>query len=129
MESDSVSFTGVSGFMIHGMFGELVIPVVALLFVVVSLFAKIPGGIKWALFTLAATIVQVVLGILAHGMPALGMLHGAFALVLFGVAITAAVRVRRLREGGYGRTMSHGQWSRLCLGQRPTSASVARCQV
>ena len=36
---------------------------------------------------------QVALGLLSHSVPALGALHGIVALVLFGVAVTAAMRV------------------------------------
>ena len=56
-------------------------------------FAKIPGGIVWALITLGTVVVQVLLGLSAHALPALGMLHGIVALALFGVALTAAQRV------------------------------------
>jgi hypothetical protein len=93
MESESTGFTGEAGLAVHGIFGTLVIPVVALLFVVCALFAKLSGGVKWALITLATVVVQVVLGIAAHSVPALGMLHGIVALALFGVAVTAAMRV------------------------------------
>jgi len=38
--------------------------------------------------------VQVGLGIFAHGIPQLGILHGIVALVLFGAAIMAGMRAR-----------------------------------
>jgi heme A synthase len=96
MESDTVHFTGGGGLAVHGIVGSAVVPLVALLFVVLALFAKVPGGVKWALITFATVVVQVVLGIAAHSVPALGMLHGLVALALFGVAITAAMRVSRV---------------------------------
>lgn len=95
MESDTTSFTGVTGLAVHGIFGTMVIPVIALLFVIVALFAKLPGGVTWALITFATVVVQVVLGLAAHSVPALGMLHGIVALALFGVAVTAAMRASR----------------------------------
>lgn len=95
MESVTTSFTGDVGLAIHGIFGTIVIPVVALLFVVCALFAKIAGGVRWALITLATVVVQVALGLAAHSVPILGLLHGIVALVLFGVAVTAAMRVRK----------------------------------
>jgi hypothetical protein len=92
-ESD-IEFPGVVGFMIHGMFGTLVIPVVALLLLVSSFFAKTAGAVKWALIVFVTTAVQVALGIFAHGIPQLGILHGIVALVLFGAAIMAGMRAR-----------------------------------
>ena len=50
---------------------------------------------KWALITFATVVVQVVLGLAAHSVPLLGLLHGIVALVLFGVAVTAAMRVTK----------------------------------
>lgn len=93
MESDSTSFTGLGGLMAHGMNGMMIIPALALLFLIVSFFAKVPGGVKWAAFTLLAVVVQVTLGLTAHSVPQLGFLHGINALVLFGVAVTAGRRV------------------------------------
>jgi hypothetical protein len=92
-ESD-IDFPGVVGFMILGMFGTLVIPVVALLLLVSSFFAKTAGAVKWALIVFVTTAVQVALGIFAHGIPQLGILHGIVALVLFGAAIMAGMRAR-----------------------------------
>lgn len=100
MESDTTSFTGVAGLAVHGIFGTMVIPIVALLFIVCALFAKIPGGVKWALITFATVVVQVVLGLAAHSVPILGLLHGIVALVLFGVAVDAAMRVGRVVAAG-----------------------------
>jgi hypothetical protein len=95
MESEDTKFTGVLGFAIHGMNGTMLIPLVTLVFLVVSFFAKVPGGLKWAGFVVLAVVVQVLLGMFAHGAPALGLLHGANALVLFGLAVTAGRRVGR----------------------------------
>lgn len=92
----SVSFPGVVGFMIHGMFGTLVIPVVALLLLVSSFFAKTAGAVRWGVIVFVTTAVQVVLGMAAHGLPQLGILHGIIALVLFGAAVMAAMQTRRV---------------------------------
>lgn len=93
--AQNASFTGDIGFMLHHIGGTYLIPLAGLLLVICSFFAKIPGGIKWALFVLAAIIVQYAMGLFAFGAPVLGLLHGLNALVLFGVAVTAAMRVRR----------------------------------
>ncbi len=79
--------------MVHGMNGTMLIPLIALVFMIVSFFAKIPGGVKWAGFVLLAVVVQVLLGMFAHEVPSLGILHGVNALVLFGLAVMAGKRV------------------------------------
>lgn len=95
MESDTLSFPGVIGFMLHGMSGIMIIPALALLLVIMSFFAKVPGGIKWALFVLGAVVVQAALGIFSHSLTQLSILHGVNALILFGLALTAGLRVSR----------------------------------
>jgi len=95
MESEDTDFTGVVGFMIHGMNGMMLIPLVALVLLIVSFFAKMPGAVKWAAFVLLSVVVQVLLGMFGHDAPALGALHGLNALILFGLAVTAGMRVRR----------------------------------
>jgi hypothetical protein len=62
-------------------------------FLVVSFFAKIPGGVTWAALVFLAVVVQVALGLFAHALVGLGILHGANALVLFGLAVMAGKRV------------------------------------
>ena len=85
---------GYAGFSLHGTVGMMVLPAIALLFVISSFFAKVPGGIKWALIVFGVTVLQVALGLFSHAVPGLGWLHGANALILFGTAVTAAMRVR-----------------------------------
>ena len=67
----------------------------ALALLIVSFFAKIPQGVRWALYVLIATIVQIALGVLSHLWAGIGALHGAAALVLFGVAVMAVMRSRK----------------------------------
>jgi heme A synthase len=86
---------GYAGFSTHGTVGIMVLPAIALLFLISSFFAKVPGGIKWALIVFGVTVLQVALGLFSHAVAGLGWLHGANALVLFGTAVTAAMRVRR----------------------------------
>jgi hypothetical protein len=85
---------GYTGFTVHAAAGIGIVPLIALLLLVSSFFAKVPGGIKWALIVFGVTVVQVALGLFAHSLAGLGWLHGANALILFGVAVTAAMRVR-----------------------------------
>lgn len=92
IESEEILFPEVVGFIVHGMNGTMLIPLIALLLLIVSFFAKVPGGVKWAGLVLLAVVVQVLLGMFAHGLPFLGMLHGINALILFTLALVAARR-------------------------------------
>ena len=92
MESESTGFTEEVGFMIHGINGQMIVPLIALLLLISSFFAKIPGGVLWAGLVLATVVVQTLLGIFGHGMPILGLVHGIVAFVLFTLAVIAARR-------------------------------------
>lgn len=87
---------GYTGFNVHGTVGMMVMPVIILLFLISSFFAKVPGGVRWALFVLLAGIVQIALGLFSHAIAGLGWLHGANALVLFALAVMAGMRERRV---------------------------------
>jgi hypothetical protein len=93
-ESDDLDFDGVVGFMIHGMNGMMLIPLVALVFFIVSFFAKVPGGVARAGIVLGLVVLQVALGIFGHEIPALGGLHGINALILFSAAVMAGIRAK-----------------------------------
>ena len=98
MFEGDLTFTGVAGMMFHGMNGMMVIPALALIFLIFSFFAKVPGGAKWAAFVLLAVVVQVTLGLFGHSNPYFGMLHGFNALILFSVAVMAGKRVSRVTK-------------------------------
>lgn len=93
MESDSTKFTGDLGFMVHGLDGQFVIPAVALVLLIISFFAKIPGGSKWAAFILLDVVVQIAFAFTAFGAPVVGMFHGLNALLLAWLGFTAGRRV------------------------------------
>ena len=84
---------GYTGFSWHATGGIFVISVISLLFLISSFFAKVPGGIRWALIVLGVTVLQVALGLFSHSVAGLGWLHGINALVLFGTAMMAGLRV------------------------------------
>ena len=97
-------FTAEWGFAIHMFFvGLLLIPLTSLLLLIVSFFAKVPGGVKWAGFTLLAIIVQVVLGLISFSIGGLGALHGINAFVVFGVAAYTSRRVALAEDATAGR--------------------------
>jgi hypothetical protein len=95
---DEAAFaTGVPGtgaYMFHALFAGVVL-LASLAMLVTSFFAKIPQGVMWAVIVLVCTVVQIALGTLSHMLAAIGVVHGAVALVLFGVAVMAAMRARR----------------------------------
>jgi len=92
-ENEIPDFTGSIGLTLHGIFGTMVIPLLAIILLVLSFFAKIPGGSKWAGFVLLAVVVQATLGIFGHEVAISGLLHGLNAFVLFSVALFAGRRV------------------------------------
>ena len=94
MESEDNPFPEVVGFIVHGINGTFVIPGIALLLVITSFFTKTRGAIKWAVIVFALVVVQGQLGFLGHEIPAVGLLHGLTALVLFGTALYAGRRMR-----------------------------------
>lgn len=95
-DSNSTSFHGLGGFILHGINGEMVIPLLALLLLISSFFAKVPRGILFAGLILLDIVVQVFLGITAHAVPALGILHAPNAFVIFGLAVTAMMKARHV---------------------------------
>ena len=86
------SFSGSFGFPVHAINGEMIIPLLAIILLIVSFFAKVPGGTRWALYIFGVIIVQVVLGVSQGDVPYLGILHGANAFVLAVVAAWAGRR-------------------------------------
>jgi hypothetical protein len=97
VDSGALTFTGEddqynAGHMLHSI-GGMLIPALSLALLVVSFFAKIPGGIKWAAIVFGVAVLQVVLGVTAFELPAVGLLHGMNALALAVVADLAGRRV------------------------------------
>lgn len=89
-EDNPPDFQGSFGFAIHGILGGMVLPVIALAFLVIAFFAKVPGGVKWAAIVLGSVILQLVLGYAGFDAPILGLVHGLNAFALFSLAIVAA---------------------------------------
>jgi hypothetical protein len=75
-----------AGQTLHSVVGMMIIPALALVLLIVSFFAGIPGGIQIAVLVLGLVVAQVVLGLVSFPVPWLGLLHGINAFVLAGVA-------------------------------------------
>jgi len=86
------NFTGSFGFPIHAINGEMLIPLLAIALLIVSFFAGVAGGTRWALYIVGLIVLQVVLGVSQGNVPYLGLLHGANAFAILIVAILAARR-------------------------------------
>ena len=85
---------GTGAFLFHALNGAVFL-LLALVLLIVSFFAKIPQGVRWAVIVLVATVLQIALGTLSRLLAPIGAIHGAVALVLFGVAVMAAMRARK----------------------------------
>ena len=79
----------------HGLFGMMVIPLLAIVLLIVSFFAHIRGGVKWAGIVLGLVVLQVVLAFTSFGIPAVGALHGLNAFAVLFAADYAARRVSK----------------------------------
>lgn len=88
---ESMGGSGI-GFAIHGIVGQMVIPLVALALMVVAFLARevVPESLKWAGMMLGSVVVQVVIGMLGQDLPFLGVIHGVLALAIFGLGLRVA---------------------------------------
>ena len=93
--AESETYGGSGGAMVHHI-GASLISLLVLVLLVFSFFARIPGGVKWALILLGAMVLQWAFAILAYSIPATGFLHAANALIVFSVAGMTGARVRRV---------------------------------
>lgn len=75
---------GITGFIVHSVVGQMVIPLLAIALLVVALIGKV--GIRWSAWLLVAVLVQVFLGYTSFGLPGLGVIHGINAFVVLGLA-------------------------------------------
>lgn len=115
--SDSATNLGQN---LHGIGGTLVIPILALLFLIASFFVRVPGTVKWAALVLALVALQITLAFLAFSVPALGALHGMNALAILATS-TSAYAGRRV-----SRTAPHDVSGAQTPAERAETRSRAR---
>jgi hypothetical protein len=89
------NYDGNIGHTLHGQFGMTVIPIIALLLLIVSFFAHVAGGVKWALYVVGLVALQIALAFVSFGAPVVGLLHGLNAFALAAVAGIASRRAAR----------------------------------
>jgi heme A synthase len=92
LDAESAEFPGVGGFATHAINGTMIIPILVLLLLIVSFFAKVPGGVRSAVIVLVLVAVQVFLGIFSHSVPYVIVLHVLNAFAIMGVAAMAGRR-------------------------------------
>ncbi len=122
IESENPQIGGITGFKLHQLVGVTVLPLVAVLLLISSFFARIPGGIRWGLIVFVTTLAQSLLGIYAHHTARVGWLHGGVALVLFICASFAALRVDRAlasKHAGEPVPAAHRPLTGHSIGVRP----------
>lgn len=78
---------------VHGI-GGMAIGGVVLILLIVSFFAKVPGGVKFAAGLVGLVVVQIALATISFSIPALGVLHALNAMAIAGIAETAARRAK-----------------------------------
>ena len=84
------------GFLAHSIGGNAIV-LIALILLIVSFFAHIPGGVKWAGITFGVAVLQYALVIVSFPVPILGLLHGINA---FALAAAASITMRKARLAG-----------------------------
>jgi hypothetical protein len=98
LTKDTDSFPGMTSLVIHGVNGMMVIPALAIAFLVVAVLSRVPGAAKVGGILLGMILVQVMLGIIGQSVPFLALLHGILALGIFGYAAMAGVRASRMEN-------------------------------
>ena len=86
--------SGDIGFALHNV-GAMAAAAVAVALLVVSFFAKIPGGVKWAAIVFGDVVLQWVLAFVSFAAWSVGALHALNAFALFGLGMVAAQRATR----------------------------------
>ena len=89
------TFTGSIGHFVHAFInGQMVLPLVALLLLIVSFFAKVPKGVAIAVGIVVLVVLQILSGIQAGHIPYLGLWHGLGAFLILGAAMAAVISVK-----------------------------------
>lgn len=96
LEAFQAGGVGELGFLVHGLVGGVVIPLLAVALLVSSFFARTRGATRWAAIVLGLVALQVTLGFSITDVPYLGIIHGANALAVVAAGSVAALRVRRM---------------------------------
>ena len=77
------TFDGVAGFIVHGINGEIAVPVLGLALLIIAFLVKSTVAVRKAAVLFGLIVIQVLLGLVAHSVPILGALHGIVAIGIF----------------------------------------------
>lgn len=91
-DSSKPHFTGIGGLALHTINGVLLIPLIALVLLIVSFFAKVPGGSRRAGILVGLVVLQIVLGFALHSVPFVSLLHVLNAFGILALAFIAGYR-------------------------------------
>jgi len=100
-EANPPTFEGSLGSFFHFfVFGTVLIPLLGLILLIISFFAKVPRGPMLAGIVVVTIVVQYLLGTFASstGTPLLSLLHGLNAFFIFGAAVAAARAAKSVAE-------------------------------
>ena len=100
-EANPPTFEGSLGSFLHFfIIGGVLIPLLGLILLIISFFAKVPRGPMLAGIVVVAIVVQYLLGTFSAstGTPLLSLLHGLNAFVVFGAAVAAARAAKSVAE-------------------------------
>jgi hypothetical protein len=89
IDSDSPDFPGAGGFATHFINGTTIIPLIVLLLLIVSFFAKVPRGVRTAAILFGLVVLQIFLGIFSHEIPFVVVLHVLNAFGILGMSLAA----------------------------------------
>lgn len=98
------TFDGAIGHFLHavvvgGSGGVGLIPLLGLILLIVSFFAKVPRGVVLAVAIFVSIAVQILAGMFAEPeQPLLGLVHGLNAFILFGLALFASRSAKEAAE-------------------------------
>lgn len=98
VETRQAPFVGELGFILHGLVGAGLIPLLAIALLVISFFVHTRGARFWAAITFGLVVVQVTLGFAIIALPYVGLIHGANALAIVAASSVAALRVSSARR-------------------------------
>jgi hypothetical protein len=89
IDDEDLHFQGVGGFAIHGMNGMMIIPLIAIIFLIVSLVAngQLPGAAKRGGILFGMVALQVFLGLTLHDVVVLAPLHALNGLGILFMAV------------------------------------------
>jgi hypothetical protein len=94
-DDNALTFQGVGGFEVHGLNGMMLIPLITIIFLIISFFSNVPGAPKRAGIIFVLVAVQIALGLGLHGVVVLAPLHALNGFILFSLAAMTGAQVGR----------------------------------